>query len=43
METASILIVDDENAIVKMLELMLKKEGFQKYLLHTLHMMPYRL
>lgn len=29
METKNILIVDDEKAIVKMLELMLKKEGFQ--------------
>jgi two-component system, OmpR family, response regulator RegX3 len=29
METKSILIVDDEKAIVKMLEIMLKKEGFQ--------------
>lgn len=38
METASILIVDDENAIVKMLELMLKKEGFQKiFIAHTAH------
>lgn len=36
MEQASILIVDDEKAIVKMLEMMLKKEGFQNiYTAHT--------
>jgi DNA-binding response OmpR family regulator len=36
METAKILLVDDELAIVKMLELMLKKEGFQSiFTAHT--------
>lgn len=35
METNNILIVDDEKAIVKMLELMLKKEGFQH--IYTAH------
>lgn len=36
METKNILIVDDEKSIVKMLELMLKKEGFQHiYTAHT--------
>lgn len=36
MEMKNILIVDDEKAIVKMLELMLKKEGFQHiYSAHT--------
>lgn len=35
MEKRNILIVDDEKAIVKMLELMLKKEGFQH--IHTAH------
>lgn len=35
METKNILIVDDEKAIVKMLELMLKKEGFQH--IYTAH------
>jgi len=36
MEQASILIVDDEKAIVKMLEMTLKKEGFQNiFTAHT--------
>lgn len=36
MEIASILIIDDEKAIVKMVEIMLKKEGFSKiFTAHT--------
>ncbi|WP_456276654.1 response regulator transcription factor [Bacillus sp. AK128] len=36
MESKNILIVDDEKAIVKMLEMMLRKEGFQNiYTAHT--------
>ena len=36
METKNIMIIDDEKAIVKMLEIMLKKEGFQHiYTAHT--------
>lgn len=38
METKNILLIDDEKAIVKMLELMLKKEGFQHiYTAHSGH------